>query len=186
MASEFCTLREEYGCAYQKCFPATVRFLVSRGLCQDAAKEIAQAAWVRGWQYRAQLRDAGFLLTWVNSIAANMHHRFMRCEQRLLTISESAVAPSECHVSMDVAQVLSACSPLERTILKQYHLEERPIHEIARQHRCSVTAMRIRLMRARRAARAHFRRTSKIHAAREGAVSGIRVLTGAGELRAAV
>ena len=186
LASEFGVLREEYGRAYQKCFPTTVRFLLSKGLSHDAAKEIAQAAWVRGWQCRGQLRDAGFLLTWVNSIAANLHRRFIRREQMLLTISESAIAPSECHVSVDVAQVLSACNPLERTILKQYHLEEQPIHEIARQHCCSETAMRIRLMRARRTARAHFRRTSKIHAVHEGAVSRMGVLSGAGELRAAV
>ena len=176
MASELCTLREEYGCAYQKWFPLTVRFLVSRGLSHDAAREIAQAAWVRGWQCRSQLRDATFLLTWVNSIAANLHHRFMRCEQRLLTISESAVAPSVSHLSMDVSQVLGACNPLERTILKQYHLEERPIHEIAQQYRCSVTAMRIRLMRARRAARAQFRHTSKSGAVRTGAVARISAL----------
>lgn len=186
MASEICALREEYGCAYQKWFPLTVRFLVSRGLSHDAAKEIAQAAWVRGWQMRSQLRDAASLPTWVNSIAANLHHRFMRRERRLLTISEFAVAPSASHLSMDVSQVLGACNPLERTILKQYHLEERPIHEIAQQHRCSVTAMRIRLVRARRAARAHFRRTSESRAAQTGATSRIDALARRGEMRVAV
>lgn len=186
MAIESYTLREEYGCAYQKWFPLTVRFLISRGLSHDAAKEIAQAAWVRGWQCRAQLRDAGFVLTWVNSIAANLQHRFMRREQKLLTISESAVAPTVRHLSMDVSRVLGACNPLDRTILKQYHLEERPIHEIAQQHRCSVTAMRIRLMRARRAARAHFRRTSKSRAAQAGAMPRMGALDGPGELRIAV
>jgi DNA-directed RNA polymerase specialized sigma24 family protein len=165
LANELCALREEYGSAYQKWFPSTVRFLVSRGLSDDTAKEIAQAAWVRGWQCRSQLRDAAFLLTWVNSIAANLHHRFMRYEQRYLTISESAVAPSVDHLSIDVSQVLSGCPPVDRTILKQFHLEERPIREIARQHCCSVTAMRIRLVRARRSARAHFRPTTRSRAA---------------------
>jgi len=158
---ELDVLREEYGRAYQKGYPATVRFLASRGLPTETAHELAQAAWVRGWQYRDQLRDTALLLTWVNSIALNLQKRFLRNEQRFLAISEAPFVPSIEHFSLDVAQVLGECKPLDRVILKQFHLEERPIREIAREHRCSVTAMRIRLVRARRFARSQIRRATR-------------------------
>jgi DNA-directed RNA polymerase specialized sigma24 family protein len=42
---------------------------------------------------------------------------------------------------------------MDRIILQQHHLEERPIQEIAHEFGCSETAMRIRLLRARRSAK---------------------------------
>jgi DNA-directed RNA polymerase specialized sigma24 family protein len=46
---------------------------------------------------------------------------------------------------------------MDRIILRQHHLEERPIHEIADEYGCSETAMRIRLLRARRSATSRLR-----------------------------
>jgi DNA-directed RNA polymerase specialized sigma24 family protein len=50
----------------------TVRFLESRGSARDSAEEIAQAAWVRGWERIEQLRDVAMVFTWVNTIALNI------------------------------------------------------------------------------------------------------------------
>jgi hypothetical protein len=47
---------EEYGIAYKKGYIRTIRFLVRQGMSWDCAKELAQAAWVRGWERRRQLR----------------------------------------------------------------------------------------------------------------------------------
>lgn len=47
----------EYAKAFETGFPATRRFLLSRGAAVEEAEEIAQAAWVRGWEFRDQLRD---------------------------------------------------------------------------------------------------------------------------------
>ena len=41
--------REDYGAAYEEGYRVTVRLLISRGSAPDAAEEIAQSAWVRGW-----------------------------------------------------------------------------------------------------------------------------------------
>ena len=71
---------EEYGNAYQRGYNLTVRFLVSRGLTYDSAQETAQAAWVKGWERLGQLRDSKMVLTWMNSIALNIHRSFMRRE----------------------------------------------------------------------------------------------------------
>ena len=67
---------DEYGQAYQSGFNLTVRFLVSRGLSYDSAQETAQAAWAKGWERLGQLRDQSMVLTWMNSIALNIHRSY--------------------------------------------------------------------------------------------------------------
>ena len=61
--------REEYGQAYQRGFDLTVRLLLSRGAPRDRAREVAQAAWARGWERLSQLRNESLVVTWVNTIA---------------------------------------------------------------------------------------------------------------------
>ncbi len=62
-----------YEQAYQQGFGRTVRFLCSRGVSMDNAEDLAQAAWLRGWQKLDQLRDEGVIVSWINAIAANYH-----------------------------------------------------------------------------------------------------------------
>ena len=56
--------REGYGLAYQKGFDITVRFLLSRGAQREYTTEVAQSAWVRGWEQLHQLRDDAKVLIW--------------------------------------------------------------------------------------------------------------------------
>src|SRR3984957_17276059 len=67
--------RDGYGIAYQKGFTLTVRFLLSRGAQREYAMEVAQGAWVRGWERLHQLRDEATVVTWVNTIALNAYRR---------------------------------------------------------------------------------------------------------------
>ena len=144
-------------------FHLTVRFLGSKGSSNDIATEIAQAAWTRGWECRRQLRDSAYLLTWVNSIALNSYRGFLRHEHRFQALSDISVAPRLSLAAVDITRVLEGCRPIDRMILRQHHLEERPIQEIADEHGCSETAMRIRILRARRSAKARVRRVSDLH-----------------------
>ena len=64
--------RKDYGEAFLRCYGATRRYLLASGAAIDEAEEIAQAAWVRGWEYRDQLRDPAMVGFWVNSIARNL------------------------------------------------------------------------------------------------------------------
>ncbi|MEO7143198.1 MAG: sigma factor-like helix-turn-helix DNA-binding protein [Bryobacteraceae bacterium] len=144
--------RDEYGNAYQKGFPITVRFLVSRGLSYDTALETAQAAWAKGWERITQLRDSNMVLTWMNSIALNLHRSFLRREPPYVTLPEVATAPRVNLAAIDVRRILRAVKPTERLVLQRHYLDECKVQEIASEHGWTDTAVRIRLLRARRAA----------------------------------
>jgi RNA polymerase sigma factor (sigma-70 family) len=143
--------REEYGSAYQRGYGLTVRFLVSRGLTYDSAQETAQAAWVKGWERLGQLRDSKMILTWMNSIALNLHRSFVRREPFLQTLPELPTPPRINLAAIDVRRILGSCKKNERLVLQRHYLEGYKVQEIARAHGWTETAVRIRLLRARRA-----------------------------------
>jgi DNA-directed RNA polymerase specialized sigma24 family protein len=135
----------------------TVNFLISKGMARHAAEEIAQAAWVRGWECRGQLRDLQKALAWVNSIALNMGRNDQRHSARL-TGETDVVADSPMHqlAVLDVQRKLALCRPGDRTLLRKHYWEECSIAELAEWEHCSKGAMRLRLLRARRSLRRLF------------------------------
>jgi RNA polymerase sigma factor (sigma-70 family) len=147
--------REGYGEAYQRGFELTVRFLLSRGAWRDHAREVAQAAWARGWERLDQLRNESLVLTWVNTIALNLHRGLLRREplnQQILPEISNAT-DSVNLAAIDVAQVFRLCRPRERDLLEQF-LNGATTAEIAERYGVSATAVRIRLLRTRRHLRA--------------------------------
>jgi RNA polymerase sigma factor (sigma-70 family) len=141
---------EEYGRAYQKGFNLTVRFLVSRGLSYDSALDTAQAAWAKGWERREQLRDPSLVLTWTNSIALNIHRTYLRREPQTQTLPDLQAPPRMNVAAIDVKRILSSCKPNDRAVLEGHYIEGFKVQEIAQQYGWSETAVRIRLLRARR------------------------------------
>jgi len=148
--------REEYGSAYKVGYNLTVRFLVSRGLTYDSARETAQAAWVKGWERLGQLRDPNMVLTWMNSIALNIHRSYMRREPFSQTLPEIATPPKINLAAIDVRRILKTCKKNDRMVLQRHYLEGYKVQEIARAHGWTETAVRIRLLRARRAVHKRF------------------------------
>jgi RNA polymerase sigma-70 factor (ECF subfamily) len=142
---------EEYGTAYKNGYARTTRLLVTRGLSWDNAQETAQAAWAKGWEKRAQLRDATTLMKWINTIALNMFRTGLRREVLLQELPELAAPPERHLAAIDVQFILQTCTKNERTVLRSYYLEDCKTEEIARAQGLSVTAVRLRLLRARRA-----------------------------------
>jgi RNA polymerase sigma factor (sigma-70 family) len=142
---------EEYGSAYQKGYVVTMRFLVTRGLSWDGARETAQAAWVRGWEERGQLRDSKTVMKWINTIALNMYRSSLRREPILEELPELAAPPEKHPAAIDVQLMLRTCEKKDRFVLQSYYLEDRETEEIARAQGSSVKAIRVRLVRARRA-----------------------------------
>ncbi len=143
--------REEYGNAYGSGFRVTVRFLISRGASPDKAEEMAQAAWSRGWERLHQLRDPAMVVTWTNTIALNLHRSSARSESRTTELSPLSAAPSSnIMAKIDAAKILNRCGKRDRTLLAAYYLDGRATSEIAQQNGLTETAVRLRLMRARR------------------------------------
>jgi RNA polymerase sigma-70 factor (ECF subfamily) len=153
--------REEYGAAYQKGYKLTVRFLVSRGLSHDSAQETAQAAWTKGWQRLSQLRDANMVLTWMNSIALNIHRSYVRREPMLQILQELPAPPKINLAAIDVERILKSCKTKDRVALHRYYIEGYKVGEIASSQGWTETAVRIRLLRARRTVRKRLDRSAR-------------------------
>lgn len=144
--------RFEYGEAYEAGFERTVRFLISKGARGDGAQEAAQAAWARGWERLDQLRSDSSVYTWINSIALNYYRGFFTREAPAPVPPD---LPGGEHIDLaaiDVDCILRRCRPADRTLIEQ-HMEGVTAEEIARENGVTETAIRIRLMRARRAVR---------------------------------
>jgi RNA polymerase sigma-70 factor (ECF subfamily) len=144
---------EAYGQAYQKGFRRTVRVLCSRGAPVDFAEDIAQAAWLRGWQKLDQLRDEGMIASWVNAIAINYHRRGSQIEARYQVLPELCGHVGIDLAPLDAAKILNLCRPRDRVLFEQ-QMGGLTTQEIAKKQGVTTTAIRIRLLRARRAVRA--------------------------------
>ena len=145
--------RNEYADAFQKGYSATRRFLLSRGAALDEAEEIAQAAWVRGWEYRDQLRDPSMVNFWVNSIARNLFRARFRTPP---VIPLEGIDPSYCmslEEQIEVRRMLERCPPRDRALLEK-SLEGYSAEEIAKDEGISSTGIRVRMLRIRQGIRA--------------------------------
>ena len=144
--------RDEYGQAYQRGYNLTVRLLLSRGAQRDRAREVAQAAWARGWERLSQLRNDQLVITWVNTIALNVYRSVLRCEPSYQELPELSTKAGVDLAAIDIARILRVCRPCDRILLEQ-QMRGVTAEEIAREQGVTETAIRIRLLRARRAAR---------------------------------
>ena len=145
--------RETFGQAYQQGFTRTVRFLRSRGASAHSAEDVAQAAWLRGWERLHQLRDERMIVSWVNAIAVNVHRYTIHHEARYQELPELHSSAGIDLARIDAAKILTLCRPRDRDLFEQ-QMGGLTADEIAIQRGVSTTAIRIRFMRARRAARA--------------------------------
>lgn len=150
--------RTDYGGAYQTGFQLTVRFLISRGVPPDSAEETAQAAWAKGWEHIANLRTRAHLRTWVNTIALNLYRRVVRNERRTepfdpITFANWCIGGGLNVAAIDVATVLAMCDGPDRLLLI-YQMSGLTTSEMAVQVGVTEGAVRVRLMRARQAAKA--------------------------------
>jgi DNA-directed RNA polymerase specialized sigma24 family protein len=139
----------EFATGYQTGFSRTIQFLRSRGISVDA-DEFAQAAWVRGWERREQIRNPTALLVWINSIALNLWRESNRHPViGMSDIREHASPPQNLIAVLEVARRLKACSAEQRSLLEGFYLNGDSVQDIASRAECSEVAVRIRLHRAR-------------------------------------
>ena len=117
---------------------------------QETLLAAAQAAWAKGWERRAQLRDPNLVLTWTNSIALNIHRTYLRREPQTQALPELPAPPRLNVAGIDAKRILSNCKPNDRIVLHSHYIEGYKVQEIAQQYGWTETAVRIRLLRARR------------------------------------
>jgi RNA polymerase sigma factor (sigma-70 family) len=139
---------EAFAKAYGTGFGLTIRFLRSKGASIDAAEELAQTAWVRGWEARSQLRAEGRIVPWINSIA---YHRFCN-EQRRLGRHAELIEVSDTRKpalaeKLDAGMLLGLCSPIDKILLTKRYLEGLEVRDIAANQGLSEVAVRVRIHR---------------------------------------
>jgi DNA-directed RNA polymerase specialized sigma24 family protein len=145
--------QEGFGQAYRQGFIRTVRLLRSRGASMEVAEDVAQTAWLRGLQKLDQLREEGAIVSWVNTIAINYQRRGAQHEARYQPLPDGYGLVEIDLAPLDTAKILNTCRPADR-ILFEHQLGGLTTEEMATKHRVSATAIRIRLLRARRNVRA--------------------------------
>jgi RNA polymerase sigma-70 factor (ECF subfamily) len=145
---------ESYGRIYQEAHERTIRFLLSRGVPSAMADDIAQSAWLRGWERLSQLRDERMLVTWVNTIALNQYRRAVRRQRSQQVIQEPIDGRTTAInlAAIDVAKALHLCRPPQRELLKA-EMVGLTAKEIARAQGVTEQSIRLRFFRARRSAR---------------------------------
>jgi len=143
--------QREYAEAFENGYNATRRFLLSRGAPIEDAEEIAQAAWVRGWEFREQLRDPSLVGYWVNSIARNLFRAKFRspAPAALDGVDPGYTMSLE---SLEVRLLLERCSGRDRELLLK-SLEGYSAEEIARTEGITSTGIRVRMLRIRQSLR---------------------------------
>ncbi len=144
------TIQEDYGKAYEAGRNKTARFLIARGFSRDLAEEVTQAAWVCGWEKRNQLKDPQKQLVWINTIALNIARSDLRRCSKVTAIVDPTVDPlATMPGAVDVRRKLQQCSDRDQALMIRYYWQNWSIDELARHERCTHTAMRLRLFRAR-------------------------------------
>ena len=153
-------IRDQYGDAYTLGFEQTARFLRSRGVSPSHAEELSQAAGVRGWGCWHQLRRESAVTTWINTIALNLFRNELRRERHMHPLVEIQSGFQVSIAAIDAGRVLSCCSAGER-ILLEHQLNGLTIAETAQLAGVTRTAIRLRLLRARRAVRARLEQRAR-------------------------
>jgi DNA-directed RNA polymerase specialized sigma24 family protein len=87
----------------------------------------------------------------INTIALNLYRSSLRREPFLQELPELAAPPERHLAAIDVQLMLQTRKKKDRIVLQSYYLEDCKPKEIARAQGSSVTAVRLRLLRARRA-----------------------------------
>lgn len=143
--------RDDYARAYQDGYSKTVRFLASTGAPMELAEEVAQAAWVRGWERLSQLRHVQALNFWINSIAKNLLRSNFRKQQMSVELHETTLVANPLESEpVDAHRMFEGCSETEKELLQLYYLEGYTSQELSSTFGLSAVGVRVRLTRLKK------------------------------------
>jgi DNA-directed RNA polymerase specialized sigma24 family protein len=92
------------------------------------------------------------ILSWVNTIAINVHRRRSQYEARYEALSDLRGQVGIDLAAIDAARILALCRPRDRMLFEQ-RMGGLTTDEMAESQGVSPTAIRVRLLRARRVTR---------------------------------
>ena len=142
--------RSDFAAAYEKGYASTVRFLLSTGVPPDTVDDVAQAAWVHGWEKRKQLKEPRRIVGWINRISLNLFRNQIRRQRPTSDLVELPCRPGISPVAIDLRRGLSRCTAEEQELLTSYYLQGYTSGELGRRTHCSPEAIRVRVLRAKR------------------------------------
>lgn len=142
-----------FGESYVKGFRRTVAVLCRLGANPELARELAQAAWVRGWECLGQLRDDGRVLEWVNSIAVRLLQAELTRSRRVTELSSAAasliILPSVDGSLVAVDRIVKNLTPRQQELIVAVYAQDRTPGDLAQTLGISVGAIHRRLSRLR-------------------------------------
>ena len=148
--------REEYGKAYEKGYLYTVKFLIKKGAKLEEAEDCAQTAWANCWKNIHQLREIRFFQTWVIRAAERFLILYRRKPAYRFEVQEKSDIVQYPWENLDhkleLDQILKKCSNKDRACLIS-QLQQWTTEEVALAEGVSLITIRVRRMRARKAAR---------------------------------
>jgi RNA polymerase sigma-70 factor (ECF subfamily) len=140
-----------YERAYEAHWSDVFRFALAWTNDWAAAEDLAQEAYLRLWNHRAQLDWERPVLPWLLVTTRRLAtDRFRSLRRRLLPVSPPATLDASIQVRwIDVRAAMAGLSPLERTALVMTALEGATYEEASRVLGTSAGALRAAVSRAR-------------------------------------
>lgn len=136
-------------------YPHVVRLLSVVVRDRGAAEELAQEAFVRLHRHWTNVRRYESPEGWVRRVALNRAFSWRRREGRrpVLEVTaaigpQAAYEPDTRH--LEVLEAVRALPPRDRALVALYHLEDRPLSEVAEVVGLTPAAAKVALHRARR------------------------------------
>jgi len=134
------------------------RFALSLAPTREDARDLLQDALVIAWQKYDDIHDKAAMKTYVFTVLCNLNRRRFRkrrLEQALPdeyedTIHDTELLPDRKTDSALVRDVINQLPDAYREALLLYEVHDLPVAEIAVIQHCSVSAVKLRLFRARR------------------------------------
>ncbi len=149
----------QFEAAYRSYFHQTVNYLRARGSNREWAEELAQAAWARGWECRAQLKDAAAVQSWVISIARNLRNLDFRNARATEILTETSATVDPDSRPLFLQQILRPLSRADRTLLFETYVNGSTSRDLGPVLGISPVAVRVRVARAKSCVRNGLRKS---------------------------
>ena len=136
-----------------------LRFLLNlTGGDTPLADDLAQNAYIKAWTHLSAFRATSRFRTWLTSIALNEYYSWLRAGHSDLGLDD--VAPSDVpddsadatrvtDARLDAAAALALLSPLDRSLVLLFYMEDLPVKKISRITGLTETNVKTRLHRAK-------------------------------------